>query len=161
MGICSEELRQYVIVPTLNKLGCQSLAAANLLLGTAATQSQLGFHLREQRGIGLYGVDTDAHRNVWDQYLAYDADLASQVRGFASQHEFLKAPDIELATNLCYATAIAWMRYQQAGIRLPLADDVIGLARCWSQVFADAATQTLQCFIDAYQQLQIVNCEAA
>lgn len=161
MGICSEELRQYVIEPTLTKLGCHSQAAENLLLGTAAAQSGLGFHLQERGGIGLYGLDPEAHRNVWDCFLAFDADLASQVRGFASQHEFLKAPDIELATNLSYATAIAWMRYLQAGIKLPAADDVIGLARCWLQVFGAANSQGIADFIDAYQHLSGETCAAA
>lgn len=161
MGICSEELRQYVIVPTLTKLGCFSTAAEQLLLGTAAAQSGLGFHLCDHEGIGLYGLSSSVHRRVWDDFLALDADLASQVRGFASQHEFLKAPDIELATNLCYATAIAWMCYQQAGVMLPGTPDVNALARCWWQVFGSQSNLTLQHFIDAYLGTQQRDCVAA
>jgi len=43
--------------------------------------------------------------------LAFHPDLASRIRGLASQRAFLEDPHSELATNLCYATAIAWVMY--------------------------------------------------
>jgi hypothetical protein len=56
MGIRSYDLRQYVIRPTLQRLGLWSLAAENLLLGTAAQESKLGYYLHQLEGpaLGLY-----------------------------------------------------------------------------------------------------------
>ncbi len=161
MGICSLELRRYVITPTLNRLDVCSVAAENLLLGTASAQSGLGYHLGDHSHIGIYGIQATTHRELWDTYLAFDEDLASKVRGLASQREFLKNPDIELATNLSYATAIAWMLYKRADITLPHENDITGLARCWLTVFATSPDQSVDQFIQSYRQLNELPDKAA
>ena len=135
MGICAIELRDLVICPTLKHLGSHSLAAENLLLGTAAQESGLGFHLLQDsgghKGLGIYQINEELHKNIWDNYLAFDPDLASTVRGIASQHDFLKHPHAELATNLTYSTAIAWLIYRRAKVALPDHYNLVALAHCW------------------------------
>jgi len=137
MGICTEEFRQYVVRPTLEQLGHQSLAAENLLVGTAAKESGLGFHLtnRHTHGLGIYQIRPRIHRSIWDNFLVGHPALASKIRGLASQHEFLSHPHAELATNLSYATAIAWMIYYRHGKELPQANDVDALARYWQRYY--------------------------
>jgi len=68
------------------------------------------YHLNADNGkaYGIFQIDVPSHQRVWDKYLAFNPELASKVRGLASQREFLKQPHLELATNLSYATAIAW-----------------------------------------------------
>ena len=122
MGICTKELIELVIAPTLRELepeftDTQVTGAANLLLATAAAESGLSFHLHEEsKGYGIYDISKLEHLSVWDDFLAFNEDLASLVRGFASQHHFLADPNMELATNLNYATAIAWCLYKKAEI---------------------------------------------
>ena len=137
MGICAEELRRLVIRPTLKQLGEWSPAAENLLLGTAAQESGLGFHLKHQnqRGLGIFQIRPQTHNRVWDKYLINNPDLASKVRGLASQHEFLCHPHAELATNLSYATAIAWMIYRRQDKPLPEVDDTDAMGRHWRRYF--------------------------
>ncbi|WP_017939599.1 hypothetical protein [Zestomonas thermotolerans] len=135
MGIAASELCQHVIRPTLLYLGCHSPSAEALLLGIAATQSGLGSALDDAKGHGLYRIDEVRHRLLWDNHLARDPDLASKVRGLASQHAFLAAPHLELTVNLRYATAIAWLLVQVEETPLPAADDLPGLAQIWRQVF--------------------------
>lgn len=137
MGICGTELLELVIRPTLKALGICKPAAEKLMLGTAAVQSNLGFVLQSHQGMGIFGIDTHRHREIWDKYLAFNEDLASTVRGLASQHDFLKAPDTELISNLKYSTAIAWMVYQQAGVDLSQLKTPQDLADCWYQVFTE------------------------
>ena len=61
--------------------------------------------------------DTAAqHRDIWDRYLAFRPEIASRVRGLASQRAFLSNPDHELRTNLSYSTAIAWLLCERAGL---------------------------------------------
>lgn len=135
MGICATELQDFVIRPTLKHLGSQSMVAERLLLATAAQESGLGFHLLqnsgERKGLGIYQINEALHKDLWDNYLALDPDLASTVRGIASQHDFLKQPHAELATNLTYSTAIAWLIYRRAKVILPEQDDIMALAHCW------------------------------
>ncbi|AMK29935.1 hypothetical protein AWT69_001298 [Pseudomonas putida] len=124
-----------MIRPTLIYLGRHSDSAEALLLGVAASQSALGAALHDRRGHGLYRIGGNRHRCLWDEYLARDPELASLVRGLASQHAFLGGPHLELTVNLRYATAIAWMLIEEQALPLPAADDLLGLARIWRQTF--------------------------
>eukprot|EP01030_Chromulinospumella_sphaerica_P018022 gene18022-17869_t len=56
MGIAASELCRYVIRPTLIYLGRHSQTAESLLLGVAASQSELGSALHDRRGHGLYRI---------------------------------------------------------------------------------------------------------
>ncbi|ACO79455.1 hypothetical protein AvCA_33000 [Azotobacter vinelandii CA] len=135
MGIAASELSKHVIRPTLLYLGRSSSVAEALLLGIAAAQSALGEALHQRQGHGLYGIREASHLQLWDRYLARNPDLASHVRGLASQHAFLIAPHLELTVNLRYATAIAWLLVESQPLPLPAADDLPGLARIWCRVF--------------------------
>lgn len=114
MGICEPELLGLVIRPTLRHMGLHSKRAEQLLLQAAAA-SELGHHLCPDRAkrLGLYRITSTQHRKVWDTYLVHRPELASTVRGLASQRAFLNNPDEELITNLGYATAIAWLLIQR------------------------------------------------
>lgn len=136
MGIAASDLNQHVIRPTLLYLGSQSVAAEALLLGVAACQSSLGAELDNYSGYGLYRISALHHQHLWDDHLAASPDLASRVRGLASQHAFLGAPHFELTVNLRYATAIAWLLIEQRCKVLPAADDLAAQALVWQQVFA-------------------------
>lgn len=137
MGISCHEFLEHVIQPTLTQLGVDSTSAEQLLLATACHQSEMGHHLQRSDGIGIYGITEAMHTAVWDQYLALDCELASQIRGMASQHEFPKSPHSELATNLRYATAIAWMIYLQKGLTLDDNSTTEDLTRAWQNCFMD------------------------
>lgn len=150
MGIAANELRQQVIRPTLIYLDRHSLGAEALLLGAAASQSALGWALHDHHGHGLYCIAARRHQQLWDRHLARDPDLASRIRGLASQHAFLAAPHLELTVNLRYATAIAWMLIEADNGALPEADDLLGMARVWRRVFHPPGR--LQDFTEAWQR---------
>ncbi|WP_349572400.1 hypothetical protein [Azotobacter salinestris] len=150
MGIAASELSKHVIRPTLLYLGRPSAAAEALLLGTAAIQSALGEALHQRQGHGLYGISAASHLQLWDRYLARNPDLASHVRGLASQQAFLIAPHLELTVNLRYATAIAWLLVESQPLPLPGADDLPGLARVWCRVFQPEGKP--QDFINAWRR---------
>ncbi|WP_312601149.1 hypothetical protein [Pseudomonas luteola] len=135
MGIAACELSQYVIRPTLVYLDRYSLAAEAMLLATAATQSALGATLETQQYHSIYRISAERHAALWDYYLARDPELASLVRGLASQHAFFGAPHLELTVNLRYATAIAWLMIEESRLPLPEPDDHQGQARLWRKVF--------------------------
>lgn len=135
MSIAAKSLREHVIEPTLEYLGVESTPTAQLLLGTANQESGLEPLLDSVDGLGIYQITPQQHRSVWDHFLAFEPDLASKIRGLASQHRFLQAPDQELESNLAYATAIAWSIYQQAGIETGDNADFDSLACAWQTTF--------------------------
>ena len=153
MGICASELRHYVIRPTLKQLGHYSADMEELLMATAAQESGLGSHLKQKhhRGMGVFHIDAKTHERIWDNYLAKNPELASLIRGLASQHMFLEKPHSELATNLIYSTAIAWSIYKSQEAPVPNKKDIQAIARCWQHYFnGKHASQTV--FIKHYQE---------
>ncbi len=151
MGIENHELLHYVIQPTLEKLGVESTTAEMLLLATANYHSDRGSKLHDNDGLGLFCISEALHKEVWDHYIAFDCELASKVRGMASQHEFVKAPHSELVTNLQYATAIAWLVYQYRWAELPTEVTPKSLADCWQRYFMNRP-------ISLYEQNKFESC---
>ncbi|MFT6153972.1 MAG: small-conductance mechanosensitive channel [Bermanella sp.] len=112
MDITTQELREQIIHPTLEYLGKPGLGAENLLVAIVSQKQKLtSLKQKSSKGLGPFNIDSNVHQTVWDKYLAFHPDLASRIRGLASQRAFLEDPHSELATNLCYATAIAWVIY--------------------------------------------------
>jgi hypothetical protein len=146
MGIYVNDLRELVIRPTLLALDIWSPTAENLLLGTAAQESDLGFRMQSDKdcGLGIYFISARAHTQVWDKYLVTDPELASRVRGLASQQQFLKNPHSELVINLSYATAIAWMIYKRQQIVLTDNPSAHELARYWLHYYCARDEQAVQ-----------------
>lgn len=134
------DLRRHVIRPTLEKLGLYSPAAANLLLGTALTESTIGSatHLVQKGGgpaRGIYQVEPATHNDIYDNFLAYRPELRHGVKSLLplgwDMHE-------QLVTNLAYATAIARIKYLRAKPALPASDDLEALGGYWKQHYNTA-----------------------
>ena len=114
MYVTSEHLRDQVIQPTLKYLGVWNAAAEEFLLSAAVDAPELGLFSARGEGLGIFHITPQQHRDIWDSHLAFNPDLASRVRGLASQRAFLSDPDKELQTNLSYCTAIAWLLYERS-----------------------------------------------
>jgi hypothetical protein len=115
MYVTAEHLRDQVIRPTLEYMGQWTAAREDFLLDAAVSAPDVGLFSARKGGLGLFNITAAQHRDLWDRYLAYNPDLASRVRGLASQRAFLSDPDGELQTNLSYCTAIAWLMQQRTG----------------------------------------------
>ena len=115
MYVTAEYLKDYVIRPTLEYMGAWTPTRETFLLNTIISAPDVGLFCVRAEGLGLFNITAAQHRDLWDRYLAFNPDLASRVRGLASQRAFLSDPDSELQTNLSYCTAIAWLMQQRAG----------------------------------------------
>jgi hypothetical protein len=125
MYVTDEHLKQQVIQPTLKYLGAWTAPIENFLLSAAIKAPDLGLFSARNEGLGIFHITPSQHRDIWDNYLAFNPDLASRIRGLASQRAFLSNPDNELQTNLSYCTAIAWLLYDRSSIsasELPLTE---------------------------------------
>jgi hypothetical protein len=114
MYVTADHLKEQVIQPTLKYLEAWTPEIEQFLLSTAIDAPDLGLFSSRNTGLGIYHITSQQHRDIWDNYLAYNPELASRVRGLASQRAFLSNPDSELQTNLSYCTAIAWLLYQRS-----------------------------------------------
>ena len=114
MLFSSEQLLNQVIQPTLDYLGVSSESAPYELLSALQERAEVGLFATQPAGLGLYQITAAQHRDLWDRHLAFRPDVASRVRGLASQRAFLSNPERELQTNLGYSTAVAWLLLQRA-----------------------------------------------
>jgi len=134
--INSSQLRKYVIVPELERLGLYSKAAENLLMGTAAQESKLGEYLHQLGGgpaRGIFQVERATEKDIWFNYLAYNPKLRRKIFDITST----KTPYYtdEILYNLRYAAAMTRIHYLRVKESLPDADDVAGLARYWKKYY--------------------------
>ena len=126
-------LQEYIIDPTLEHLGLYSLAASELMLGTAIQESRLTY-LTQLDGdddpyddaIGLWQVERKTHDDIWDNWLRYRGDLVTRV----TQISVRQTAD-EMLWNLYYACAMARIHYRRVKEALPPAGDREGQAVYW------------------------------
>ena len=140
-GIKPDHLLHQVIKPSLEALRGPLGASVTdprgeyLLLGTACHESLGGFYLVQEGGpaLGIYQIEPDTHFDIWDNWLAYRPEVASRVRGMASQH---LAFEQDLVSNLRYQTAIARLVYWRSSFQWPSDErDIEAYARIWKSKF--------------------------
>lgn len=131
MAIDSDHLRHLVIRPVTSRMGAWSLAAENLLLGTAAQESMMGHALKQYgRGpaLGIYQMEPATFKDHFDTYLGRKARLLENVLGLA----FAAFPmEDQLACNLAFATAMTRIHYLRIEEPLPHHMDWEGLGLYW------------------------------
>lgn len=118
-----------LIENVLNKIALCSPSAVNMLLGTAAQESQFGTYLRQLDNgpaLGVFQMEPDTEKDIWDNYLNYRPMDRLSIFNIASITE----PDpFSLESNLAYQIAMARIHYYRVDEPLPEADDLPGLAR--------------------------------
>lgn len=140
----ANQLKQYVIEPTLHRMGMYSEAAVNLLLGTAAQESAMGEYIHQVGGpaLGIYQIEMPTandwlkryiplHKAIGDRFTAGIMMLGDRKLRF----KLIKNIAIhdKLIGDLVFQTALCRIGYYMRPEPLPRADDVEGLARYWKK----------------------------
>lgn len=130
-GLNIPQLRACVIRPALLHLGLYSLAAEELLVGTAVQESRLHYlrQLNDGPAMGIFQMEPATHNDIWQNYLNYRPELAIKVAALST--EKLRRDAQDMAGNLFYACAMARVHYMRVPAPLPRADDVEGMAHYW------------------------------
>lgn len=164
-GLSPRHLELFVIRPTLAYLsgedapGIDSEAAVELLLGIAAHESGLRaldqITGRDDRTIGpaygLYQIEPATRADVHDNFLRYRPALLVRVSQLAAAVPSL---DMQLATSLAYATAVARLIVYRSPMKLARPGDIAGHAAVWKAVFnTEKGKGRPEDFIDAYRRL--------
>ncbi len=158
---CSH-LKELVVVPVLKAMGPSyySEAAVNLLLGTAAKESEMGFYLKQLgRGpaLGIYQMEPETYKwmlTILNKDFGDPNSKRFTLRGnlleYLPQHD---GPANTMIFNLAWATIMCRLRYYVVKAPLPAADDIAGLARYWKKYYNTSAGKgTEQEFINAYRK---------
>jgi hypothetical protein len=149
-GINVTQLKQDVIEPVLQLLPLPySLAAVNLLAGTALVESNAGEYLKQLGGgpaVGIFQMEQATHDDCYNTFLNYisHSELKHAVISFLAAEPVL--PMDQMAGNLFYAAAMCRIKYFRCPTPLPNATDALGLAtyhKTWYNTAA-GATQVSQ-----------------
>lgn len=126
------QVRALVIRPALEALHLHSVAAEELVLGTALQESGLRY-LQQLGGgpaLGLWQMEPATHDDLWTNFLNYRPDLAERVRSLCA------TPICEaLAGNLWYAAAMCRLHYFRRPEPLPEAGNITNMASYWKRFY--------------------------
>ena len=121
--------------PALRAIGRHSLAAEQLILGTAIQESDL-VHRRQLGGgpgRGLLQMEPATHDDIWANFLNYRVELADRVSALRSVPS---ADGIEeLECNDRYAVAMARVHYLRVPAALPKVGDLGAMAAYWKRYY--------------------------
>ena len=133
-----QDLKDYIVVPTLHTISDfipNSLAAENLLLGTAAQESQFYYLDQTTSGPGpAYGVfqmECETH-NSHLAWLKQKSEFWKLIQTY--QIEWMDNC-LEMVGNLYYATIMCRIHYFRVRETLPAAHDVLGLGNYWKKYY--------------------------
>lgn len=139
MGFDVDQLKTYVIMPTLKKLDLWSKSAENLLLGTCAQESNLGRYVRQIGGgpaMGIYQMEPATYFDIWKNFIIPRRDLRDRMLDLFPTIPFATIPhESRLMTDLSFATAMARIHYMRISELLPRHDDVEGMALYWKRYY--------------------------
>jgi hypothetical protein len=130
----------FILQPTLVHLGLYNPTARRLLLSTLAHETQ-GEHLDQRLSssdvtlgpaIGLYQIEAATHDDLMNNFLKYRKELAAKVAELSAPWPSLHH---QLASNLCYTTAIARLIYFRRREPLPAPNDIDGIWKYYKQWF--------------------------
>jgi len=145
-----KQFREYVVRPTLEYLDSEmpySLAAENLLMGTACHESRLTYLHQVGGGParGLFQMEPATESDIWENFLSYRKPLETKIKHLCGLR------NLDLLANLPYQVAMARIKYWRSPESLPDPDDVQGMAKLWKQVYnTPLGRGTEQQFIDHY-----------
>lgn len=126
------QLKTYIVVPELKRLGLHSEDAVALVMGTAAQESRMGEYLKQigdGPARGIFQMERATEKDIWDNYLKYKPELIKLVRAITVNQ--LPYYSDEILYNLRYATAMCRIHYLRVKEKLPHHKDVAAQARYW------------------------------
>lgn len=131
MAFNSDQFRD-VISRVLKDAGLYSDAAVELLMMTAAVESNFGTYLNQVNGpaLGVFQMEPNTHDDIWDNYLRYKGNLYELVSEYQT---IVDGSYQQLETNLAYAIVMTRVHYLRVPEPLPNAADQLGLAQYWKE----------------------------
>lgn len=132
MTINKDQLRK-LIVETLKEVGLYSEAAVELLMGTAAVESNLGEYIEQINGpaLGIFQMEPKTHNDIHNNYLYFKENSE---RFFIYTNTKLFTHGV-LKYNIKYSIIMARLHYLRAPEQLPDMYDIDGLAYYWKRYF--------------------------
>ena len=112
-----------------------SWAGVNLLLGTAAVESDFGRYIKQVKGpaLGVFQMEPDTERDIWVNFVKFRPRLRDAIKRVSGVTELPTRNPPSLMCNLAYQVIMARIHYLRVPENLPAHDDVVGMAKYWKK----------------------------
>lgn len=132
-GIDVNQFRD-VVESALRHIALHSLAAENLVLGTAMVESELNY-IKQIDGpaLGFFQMEPTTHDDIWENFLPSQKELTLRVQMLLPR-SYDRASN-ELIHNIRYAAAMCRIHYLRVPQPLPSATDAQGMASYWKRYY--------------------------
>ncbi len=126
------QFRANIVRPTLEAIGAHNRVAEDLVLGTALQESNLHYlrQLNQGPARGVYQMEPATHDDIWEDYLAFRAELRTHVSAFLAPEQ---GRVDQLVWNLAYATAMCRVHYLRVPHPLPDPGDIRAMGEYWKR----------------------------
>jgi hypothetical protein len=130
------QLKELIIVPTLEAMGLCSKAAVNLLVGTAIIESNLTYVKQKGGGpaLGIYQMEPATYKDLRIRLMNNYSKLTDRAMALMCMDILPSNPNY-LMGNLYAATIFARLKYFFDREALPLESDYEGLARYYKRIY--------------------------
>lgn len=157
----AQQFRLFIVRPTLERLAPvvpYSAAAENIVVGTALYETGLT-RFDQWTGkdddtlgpaLGVYQIERPTHADLYANFIERRGELLGKIMGLTAQWP---AQDVQLVTNLAYATAICRLIYFRRPEPLPAADDIDGMGAFYKAHYnTPAGAGTAQAWAECYRR---------
>jgi hypothetical protein len=156
----ADQARTYIIRPSLKALTLWSANAEELLMGTAAQESQLFTYVRQSQitdasigGFGPFQMEPSTYIDLWNRLISGKSfeTIIMTACNYSQKPSLSRCmTDFMLAVMMCR------IKYYDVTEPLPDASDIPGLAAYWKQYYnTPQGAGTVQEFIDNYKKYVI------
>lgn len=138
MAIDTRQLKELIIIPVLKELDLYSHSAINLLLGTCATESNMGTYLKQKGNapaLGIYQMEHATFNDIFENYLTYRPMLMAKFKHCVDCSSLSTIVASDMIWNLKLATAMCRIHYLRISSPLPKATDIRGLANYYKKYY--------------------------
>jgi hypothetical protein len=154
MAINITQLIELVIRPSLKQVNLYNEAAEQLIAGTAAKESALGFYLHQYPtgpAVSIYQIEENTYNSMCQDYLAYRPDLEKSILS-ACGYSSMPVCD-RIITDLKLATIMCRIKYLWVSETLPKFGDIQGQANYWAKYYnGNPITGVPSKYIETYNQ---------
>lgn len=144
-----------LIENTLCRVGLFTPDAVNLLLGTAAVESDFCHYLKQVKGpaLGYFQIEPKTFIDICDNYLKFRYDLKMKIVAVCNVR-YLDHNDLE--HNIALGIVFARLVYYRSPMTLP--DSMTGYARMWKEVYNTRLGKgSTHKFIDKYKKYVVTD----
>ena len=109
--------------------------AVQLLIGTAAVESRMGYYRRQMGNgpaRGIFQMEPNTERDIWINWIRYKPGMAQRIKDVTG----ISGPDpIALEKNLSYQTVMSRLHYRRVWEILPEYNDIPAQAKYWKRYY--------------------------